>query len=58
MVRTGTMSTALQNRIDRGDRAAMKRNVELAESFLALLRRDLAAAQAEAAEDRGELREP
>ena len=56
MVRIGTMATALQNPIERGDRAAMKRNLELTESFLGLLRRDLAAARAEAAEDRVELR--
>ena len=43
MARVGTMSTALQNDVDRGRRAAMKRNLELAESFLALMRRDLAA---------------
>jgi hypothetical protein len=57
MARIGTMSTALQNPIDRGDRAAMKRNVALAENFLTLMRRDLAASRAEASEDRGELRE-
>jgi hypothetical protein len=56
MVRVGTMATALQNQIERGDRAAMKRNLELTESFLGLLRRDLAATRAEAAEDRVELR--
>ncbi len=56
MARIGTMATALQNPIERGDRAAMKRNLELTETFLGLLRRDLAAARAEAVEDRVELR--
>jgi hypothetical protein len=54
MARIGTMATALQNPIERGDRAAMKRNLELTESFLGLLRRDLAATRAEAVEDRAE----
>jgi len=57
MVRIGTMMAALQNPIERGDRAAMKRNLELTDNFLGLLRRDFAAARAEAAEDRVELRE-
>jgi hypothetical protein len=57
MARIGTMSTALQNEIDGGSRAAMRRNVELAEGFLALMRRDLAAARTESLEDRTELRE-
>lgn len=57
MARIATMSAALQNPIDRGDRAAMKRNLELANAFLAMMRRDLAASRLEAAEDRAELHE-
>jgi len=57
MARIATMSAALQNPIDRGDRSAMKRNLELANAFLAMMRRDLAASRVEAAEDRAELRE-
>lgn len=57
MARIGTMSTALQNPIERGDRAAMKRNIQFTEDFLALMRRDLDATRAEALEDHGELRE-
>ena len=43
MIRIGTGAGALQNDIERGNRAAMKRNVTLAESFLDVMRRDLAA---------------
>ena len=57
MSRIGTMSAALQNPIERGDRAAMKRNVELAQGFLALMRRDLAESVVEGRDDRVELRE-
>jgi hypothetical protein len=57
MARVGTMSTALQNRIERGDPRAMKRNVELARKFLELMRRDFEASRAEAVEDRAEQRE-
>jgi len=57
MARIATMSGALQNEIDRGDRRAMQRNVELVEQFLELMRRDLAATQGERSEDRAELRE-
>ena len=57
MARIATMSTALQNRIERGDTRAMKRNVELTRKFLELMRRDFAASRAEMAEDRVELRE-
>jgi hypothetical protein len=57
MARVATMSAALQNPIERGDRRAMKRNLELTEMFLALMRRDLAATRTEWIEDRVELRE-
>ncbi|HEX6791716.1 MAG TPA: hypothetical protein VF247_10435 [Candidatus Krumholzibacteria bacterium] len=57
MSRIGTMSAALQNPIERGERKAMKRNVELAANFLALMRRDLAESVAEGRDDRAELRE-
>jgi hypothetical protein len=57
MVRLSTMSGALQNDIGRSDRAAMKKNVALAEEFLQVMRRDLAATRSEKTEDRAELRE-
>jgi hypothetical protein len=57
MLRVGTMAGSLQNQIDRGDRTAMKRNLALAEEFLALMRRDVAATRIETSEDRAELRE-
>lgn len=57
LVRIGTLSGALQNAIERGDRGAMKRNVVLTEQFLSVMRRDLAATQNERSEDRAELRE-
>jgi hypothetical protein len=57
MARIGTMAGALQNEIDRGDRSAMKRNLTLAEQFVAVMRRDLAATGRESTEDRAELRE-
>ena len=57
MARLGTMSTALQNPIENGNRRAMKRNLELTDKFLALMRRDLAASRAETVEDRAEVRE-
>lgn len=56
MARIGTLATALQNPIERGDRAAMKRNAELAENFLAMMRRDLAASSIELRDDRAEVR--
>lgn len=40
MIRLGTLSGALQNDIARGHRPAMARNIELAGSFLGLLRAD------------------
>jgi hypothetical protein len=57
MARLATMSTALQNPIEKGNRRAMKRNMEITEKFLALMRRELAASRAELREDRTELRE-
>jgi hypothetical protein len=57
MARLGTMAAALQNPIERGERGAMKQNLDLAEHFLALMRRDLSAGRFEAGEDRVELRE-
>jgi hypothetical protein len=57
LVRIGTLSGALQNDIERGDKSAMKRNVALTEQFLSVMRRDLAATQGERSEDRAELRE-
>lgn len=57
MARIGTLSGALQNDIERGDRGAMKRNVTLAEQFLSVMRRDLLATRSERTEDRAELRE-
>jgi len=57
MARLGTMAGALQNGIDRGDRTAMKKNLALAEQFLDVMRRDLAATASERTEDRAELRE-
>jgi hypothetical protein len=57
MARIGTMAGALQNEIGRGDRSAMKRNLALAEQFVAVMRRDLAATGRETTEDRAELRE-
>jgi len=57
MARIGTMAGALQNEIDRGDRSAMKKNLALAEQFLAVMRRDVAATGRERTEDRAELRE-
>jgi len=57
MARIGSLSGALQNEIERGDRTAMARNVELASQFLALLRADAAANTAEWSEDHRELRE-
>jgi hypothetical protein len=53
----GTMAGALQNGIDRGDRTAMKKNLALAEQFLDVMRRDVAATASERTEDRAELRE-
>lgn len=43
MIRIGTMAGSLQNTIDRGDRAAMKRNLSLTDEFLSVMRRDVAA---------------
>lgn len=57
MIRIGTLSGALQNDIGRGNRAAMKRNAALADEFLSVMRRDLAATRHETVEDRAELRE-
>jgi hypothetical protein len=57
MARIGTMAGALQNDIDRGDRTAMRKNLALAEQFLDVMRRDLAATGRERTEDRPELRE-
>jgi hypothetical protein len=57
MARIGTMAGALQNEIYRGDRTAMKKNLALAEQFLDVMKRDLAADGRERTEDRGELRE-
>jgi hypothetical protein len=57
MARIGTMAGALQNEIDRGDRAAMKKNLALAEKFLDVMKRDVAANSRERTEDRAELRE-
>ena len=54
MARIGTMSTALQNSIERGNRRAIKRNLELTDMFLALMRRDMVASRAETTEDRAE----
>jgi hypothetical protein len=51
MARLGTMSAALWNPIDRGDRGAMRRNAELAGKFLSLMRSDLAATRREIRED-------
>jgi hypothetical protein len=42
MVRVGTLSGALQNDIARGYRSAMAKNIELAGSFLGLMRADAA----------------
>ena len=52
MVRIGTMAGSLRNDISAGDRSAMKRNMALAEKFLSVMRRDLAATQQERVEDR------
>jgi hypothetical protein len=57
MARIGTMSGALQNEVNRGDRSAMKKNLALAEQFLDVMKRDLAATGRERTEDRAELRE-
>lgn len=57
MVRIGTMAGALRNNVERGDRTAMKRSIALAEDFLKVMRRDVAATSAERVEDRVELRE-
>ncbi|HKW13288.1 MAG TPA: hypothetical protein VJS69_02270, partial [Candidatus Krumholzibacteria bacterium] len=57
MARLGTVAGALQNEIDRGDRTAMKKNLALAEQFLDVMRRDVAATTSERTEDRAELRE-
>jgi len=57
MSRIGTMTAALQNSIEHGDLGAMKRNTALAEKFLEMMRRDMAADLAETHEDRTEARE-
>jgi hypothetical protein len=57
MARIATMAGALQNHIDRGERAAMQRNVALVAQFLKVMRSDVAASRTETVEDRIELRE-
>jgi hypothetical protein len=57
MVRIATLAGALQNNIDRGERAAMQRNVALIDQFLKVMRSDVAAMRTEPVEDRIELRE-
>jgi hypothetical protein len=57
MVRIGTMAGSLRNDVAIGDRAAMKRNLSLAEQFLAVMRRDAAATERERSEDRAQLGE-
>ena len=56
MVKIGTMAGSLRNDISSGDRSAMKRNMSLAEKFLSVMRRDLAAAQRERDEDTADRR--
>jgi hypothetical protein len=57
MARIATLAGALQNNIDRGERAAMQRNVALIDQFLKVMRSDVAAMRTETVEDRIELRE-
>ena len=47
MQRIGTLSASLKSSIERGDRPAMTKNIELAGGFLALMRADLRATRAE-----------
>jgi citrate synthase len=56
MARLGTMAGALQNEVNHGDRTAMRKNLALAEKFLDVMKRDLAANSRERTEDRAELR--
>ena len=57
MVRIGTMAGSLQNNIERGERAAMQRNVALGDQFLKVMRSDVAASRTETVEDRIKIRE-